>query len=34
MQSTFGITPISLVGGTAKVRDAVQVDFDIVPAER
>jgi hypothetical protein len=34
MQSTFGITPITLVGGTVKVKDAVQVDFDIVPAER
>jgi len=34
MQSTFGITPISLVGGTVKVKDAVQVDFDVVTAER
>jgi YceI-like domain len=32
-QSTFGITPISIVGGTVKVKDEVRIDFDIVAAE-
>jgi polyisoprenoid-binding protein YceI len=32
-QSTFGITPISIVGGTVKVKDEVRVEFDIVAAE-
>jgi hypothetical protein len=33
-QSTFGITPISIAGGTVKVKDELKVDFDIVTAER
>jgi YceI-like domain len=33
-QTAFGITPIRVAGGTVKVKDDVQVDFDIVAAER
>ena len=33
-QSDFGITPISIVGGTVKVKDEVKIDFDIVTTER
>jgi YceI-like domain len=29
-QSDFGITPISIAGGTVKVRDEVRIEFDIV----
>jgi polyisoprenoid-binding protein YceI len=29
-QRDFGIQPISIVGGTVKVKDQVQIDFDIV----
>jgi hypothetical protein len=29
-QSDFGIVPISIAGGTVKVKDEVKVDFDIV----
>jgi hypothetical protein len=29
-QREFGITPISLAGGTVKVKDEVAVEFDIV----
>jgi polyisoprenoid-binding protein YceI len=29
-QSNFGIKPISIVGGTVKVKDEVKVEFDIV----
>jgi polyisoprenoid-binding protein YceI len=29
-QTDFGITPISLVGGSVKVRDVVEISFDIV----
>ena len=28
-QTEFGITPISIVGGTVKVKDEVKIDFDI-----
>jgi polyisoprenoid-binding protein YceI len=31
-QSTFGMTPISIAGGTVKVKDEVKIEFDIVPA--
>jgi hypothetical protein len=30
MQTTFGIAPISLLGGTVRVRDEVRIDFDVV----
>jgi hypothetical protein len=33
-QSEFGITPISLAGGTVKVKDEMKIDFDIVTTER
>lgn len=29
-QSDFGMTPISVVGGTVKVKDELSIDFDIV----
>ncbi len=32
-QSDFGIVPISIVGGTVRVKDEVKVDFDIAVAE-
>jgi polyisoprenoid-binding protein YceI len=32
-QSTFGITPISIAGGTVKVKDEVKIEFDIVAAK-
>jgi|HubBroStandDraft_3_1064219.scaffolds.fasta_scaffold176418_2 polyisoprenoid-binding protein YceI len=32
-QTDFGITPISLVGGSVKVKDVVEITFDIVLAE-
>jgi hypothetical protein len=32
-QSEFGITPISIVGGTVKVKDEMKIDFDIVTTE-
>jgi polyisoprenoid-binding protein YceI len=31
-QTTFGITPIRVAGGTIKVKDEVQIEFDIVLA--
>jgi polyisoprenoid-binding protein YceI len=31
-QTTFGITPIRVVGGTINVKDEVQIDYDIVLA--
>jgi polyisoprenoid-binding protein YceI len=31
-QTTFGMTPISIAGGTVKVKDEVKIEFDIVPA--
>jgi hypothetical protein len=33
-QSEFGITPISIAGGTVKVKDEIKIDFDIVTTER
>ena len=33
-QSEFGITPISLAGGSVKVKDVVEISFDIVLLER
>lgn len=33
-QTDFGITPISIAGGTVKVKDEIKIDFDIVAAER
>jgi len=32
-QSDFGIVPISVAGGTVKVKDEIVIDFDIVPAD-
>jgi polyisoprenoid-binding protein YceI len=32
-QADFGIKPISLFGGTVKVKDAVRIEFDIVVSE-
>jgi hypothetical protein len=29
-QRDFGITPISIAGGTVKVKDELKVEFDIV----
>jgi hypothetical protein len=29
--STFGISPIRIVGGTVKVKDEVKIEFDILP---
>jgi len=34
LQSDFGISPISIVGGTVKVKDEVTIEFDIVTADR
>jgi hypothetical protein len=31
-QSDFGIKPVKLFGGTVKVKDVIQIEFDIVPA--
>ena len=33
-QSDFGIVPISIAGGTVKVKDEVEINFDIVPTMR
>ena len=33
-QRDFGIEPISIAGGTVKVKDELKVEFDIVPARR
>jgi len=33
-QSVFAITPISIAGGTVKVKDEVTIDFDILTADR
>jgi len=30
-QQDFGITPISVAGGTVKVKDELRIEFDIVP---
>jgi YceI-like domain len=32
-QSNFGIDPISIAGGTVKVKDEVKIEFDIVPVQ-
>jgi hypothetical protein len=32
-QSEFGITPISIVGGTVKVKDELKIDFNVVRTE-
>jgi polyisoprenoid-binding protein YceI len=31
-QSAFGITPISIVGGTVKVKDEIKIEFDVLAA--
>jgi hypothetical protein len=33
-QSDFGISPISIAGGTVKVKDDVKIDFDIAAAPK
>ena len=33
-QSDFGIAPISILGGTVKVKDEIKIDFDIAITER
>lgn len=33
-QTDFGIAPISIVGGTVRVKDEIQVEFDIATADR
>ena len=33
-QSDFGITPISIAGGTVKVKNEIKIDFDIVTRAR
>lgn len=33
-QSDFAISPVSVAGGTVKVKDEVVIEFDIVPADR
>lgn len=32
-QTDFGITPVSVAGGTVKVKDVVEITFEIVPAK-
>ena len=32
-QSSFGISPISIAGGTVKVKDEIKIEFDIVAAK-
>ena len=32
-QRDFGIEPISIVGGTVKVRDELKVEFDVIPRQ-
>ncbi len=32
-QSSFGISPISIAGGTVKVKDEVKIEFDVLPAK-
>jgi polyisoprenoid-binding protein YceI len=31
-QKDFGITPVTVAGGTVKVKDEVQIEFEIIPA--
>ena len=33
-QSDFGIVPISIVGGTVKVKDEIKIDFDLAVTDR
>jgi len=33
-QTDFGITPVSVAGGTVKVKDEITIDFDIVTVDR
>ena len=32
-QTEFGITPVKIAGGTVKVKDAIEIVFEIVPAK-
>lgn len=32
-QTDFGIAPVSIAGGTVKVKDVIEIVFEIVPAE-
>jgi YceI-like domain len=32
-QSSFGISPIRIAGGTVKVKDELKIEFDVVPAK-
>ncbi len=32
-QSDFGITPVKIAGGAVKVKDAIEIQFEIVPAK-
>jgi polyisoprenoid-binding protein YceI len=32
-QTNFGIQPVSIAGGTVKVKDEIEIQFDIYPAE-
>jgi hypothetical protein len=32
-QRDFGITPVSIGGGTIKVKDEVRIEFDVVPKQ-
>lgn len=32
-QTDFGITPVSIAGGTVKVKDVIEIAFEIVPAK-
>jgi polyisoprenoid-binding protein YceI len=32
-QTDFGITPVKIAGGAVRVKDLVQIEFDIVPAK-
>jgi hypothetical protein len=33
-QRDFGITPVSIAGGTVKVKNELTIDFDIRPSDR
>lgn len=33
-QTDFGITPVSIAGGTVKVKDVVEIKFEIVPGRK
>jgi polyisoprenoid-binding protein YceI len=32
-QTEFGITPVKIAGGTVRVKDVVEIEFEIVPAK-